>query len=423
MANEGVFGQIVQGAQAGANIKAAGQRFEQQEQRFAQESEAAGQQMQLRAVDLARKQNELETQKTQVKAAKFQQFLTKTDAITRMSPGPLRKLQQENAKRWATDIGFDVNEDWWKMIEDASLKDSIGTLTAGLLGMEDTDKFVEASDAVAPFLKDPISQIGEIGKTAAQFEIARQDKDLKERELGVKKGEILAKASDKKIDRSITIVEKHQANPTTRRTNAMQEGLSRILAAASTNASKRDSVDQTKMFEALTAQKVDTSKVTAFDDLALVFNFMKMLDPTSVVRESEFKVAAEKTTPALELGQRVWQQLLTAKILLPEMRAQLVDAARSAMVGQNRAQQKINRQTLLQAVNLGGDVERVRKSLGGQLSLGLTKVESAVQTLVTKHGMDEDQARRLVAQSAASKRKKKQGKGVKVSGTAKRSTK
>jgi hypothetical protein len=40
-------------------------------------------------------------------------------------------------------------------------------------------------------------------------------------------------------------------------------------------------------------QKIANTPETAAGDLALVFNYMKMLDPASVVRESEFKNAAQ----------------------------------------------------------------------------------------------------------------------------------
>jgi hypothetical protein len=47
-----------------------------------------------------------------------------------------------------------------------------------------------------------------------------------------------------------------------------------------------------------------TPNPTGASDIALVFNFMKMLDPTSVVRESEYRAAENASPLLLQLGQQ-----------------------------------------------------------------------------------------------------------------------
>lgn len=78
---------------------------------------------------------------------------------------------------------------------------------------------------------------------------------------------------------------------------------------------------------------------SAAGDLALIFNFMKMLDPGSVVRESEFKTAEQARawlSEAENAGVRVpaaivqgIQKLSTGQKLLPEQRADFISQAGS----------------------------------------------------------------------------------------------
>jgi hypothetical protein len=88
-------------------------------------------------------------------------------------------------------------------------------------------------------------------------------------------------------------------------------------------------------------------KSSAAGDLALIFNFMKVLDPGSVVRESEFATAAgaraaltraEKdgtTIPAVVA--QAMQRLQTGELLLPEQRADFL--ARAGMLYQGAVEQ------------------------------------------------------------------------------------
>lgn len=73
-------------------------------------------------------------------------------------------------------------------------------------------------------------------------------------------------------------------------------------------------------------------------DLSLIFNFMKILDPNSVVRESEF-ATAENTG---SIPDRVWRQynkMLEGERLAPPMRADFVDTAANLFRSGLRSQQ------------------------------------------------------------------------------------
>lgn len=66
---------------------------------------------------------------------------------------------------------------------------------------------------------------------------------------------------------------------------------------------------------------------TAFGDVASVFGFMKTIDPTSVVRESEFATAAESGS-LLDRAKNLLSKAEKGERLQPEQRADLVRAAR-----------------------------------------------------------------------------------------------
>lgn len=79
----------------------------------------------------------------------------------------------------------------------------------------------------------------------------------------------------------------------------------------------RDSYEKVR-----TAATVDSGP----GDLALIFNYMKMLDPGSVVREGEF-ATAQNSGGVSETVRNYYNALLTGERLSPELRGQFVQAA------------------------------------------------------------------------------------------------
>lgn len=90
-------------------------------------------------------------------------------------------------------------------------------------------------------------------------------------------------------------------------------------------------------FARVQASVIDPS---AAGDLALIFNYMKMLDPDSVVRESEFANAA--ATGAL--GERfiaVGKRIAEGQRLSPAMRSDFFDRSKKLMAGQRKRKSTI----------------------------------------------------------------------------------
>ncbi|MCP3703384.1 MAG: hypothetical protein GY954_10710 [Alteromonas sp.] len=75
-------------------------------------------------------------------------------------------------------------------------------------------------------------------------------------------------------------------------------------------------------------------------DLSLIFNFMKIQDPASVVRESEFETAQNATSLPGRLGAGV-QRVLNGERMLPEQRADFVDTAVRLFEGQKGKQKQL----------------------------------------------------------------------------------
>jgi len=92
----------------------------------------------------------------------------------------------------------------------------------------------------------------------------------------------------------------------------------------------------------------DTIQASAKDpdavgDLALIFAFMKVLDPESVVRESEFAVA-ENTAAKLDWFRKSWEKVQTGERLLPEQRQRFVSRAEKMMKVHNKRQDQLRGQ-------------------------------------------------------------------------------
>jgi hypothetical protein len=81
-----------------------------------------------------------------------------------------------------------------------------------------------------------------------------------------------------------------------------------------------------KVRDAHSRIKSVTKNPSAAGDLALIFNFMKMLDPGSTVRETEF-ANAENAKGVDENVRSVWNKLKTGERLTPEQRADFLGQA------------------------------------------------------------------------------------------------
>lgn len=106
------------------------------------------------------------------------------------------------------------------------------------------------------------------------------------------------------------------------------------------------------------------SDPTGASDMAAVFSFMKMLDPTSVVREGEY-IRASKASAIIDrwMPAQIWDRLSKGVLLTPDQRVAFLQAANQAVQSHIDAAQNIRAATENTATMLGVDPRAVTGSL------------------------------------------------------------
>lgn len=178
--------------------------------------------------------------------------------------------------------------------------------------------------------KEKEKKLAEKEAKKEKFEAAKyaSEQALKQKELGLKEKEILAKSGEMAPKIASELRTERLGLPLTKRTQEVSESFNRIVEVA--------------------------EKPSAAGDLALIFNYMKMLDPGSVVRETEFQNAAqarawlsrandEKIPVPAPVKQAV-QKLASGKLLLPEQRADFTNQALNTYNAQMAVQNNLDRQ-------------------------------------------------------------------------------
>jgi len=79
---------------------------------------------------------------------------------------------------------------------------------------------------------------------------------------------------------------------------------------------------------------------TGASDIALVFSFMKALDPRSVVRENE-QATTENAGGVPAYVRNAWNKISTGQKFDPKVRAEILDASRSLVLGQLQSQRDL----------------------------------------------------------------------------------
>lgn len=130
---------------------------------------------------------------------------------------------------------------------------------------------------------------------------------------------------------------------------------------------RKEFLDQTKTFrevrDSYARINASAKDPSAAGDLALIFNYMKMLDPGSVVREGEFATAQN----AAGVPDRIvakYNQVISGERLAPDTRADFVNRAKE-LFGRQNSQTKKTR----------SEYERLAKSYGLEPSMVIVDIE------------------------------------------------
>ncbi len=138
---------------------------------------------------------------------------------------------------------------------------------------------------------------------------------------------------------------------------------------------------------------------SAAGDLALVFNYMKILDPNSVVRESEF-ANAQNATGVNERVRNIWNRILSGERLAPEQRADFLAQAKGQALAQFSTYEEslepilntldsrnIDRRKVIPSFR---SLERLRRRSQGGVS------DSQIEKYAKQHNLSVGEAREII---------------------------
>ena len=128
----------------------------------------------------------------------------------------------------------------------------------------------------------------------------------------------------------------------------------------------RKALDGFKRVEAAANQPANGAS-----DLALIFGFMKTIDPGSTVREGEF-ANAENSQGIPEYLRSQYNKILDGQRLTPESRQKFVDAAKAGMLSQLDTQSMVDERFAASAKKFGVDPAYVVNPIFSQLRERLT---------------------------------------------------
>lgn len=173
-------------------------------------------------------------------------------------------------------------------------------------------------------------------KAQAAAELAKQQREtdlaMKMMEIRATRGQALDKKTEKATDREIDMARQFKVD-------------SKGFAGVKTNYRKL-------------AAAATTKNPTGATDIGLIFSYMKMLDPTSVVRGSEYEAAAGASPLIQMLGQYYNQARKGTK--LPEAtRAQFYQAATEYYAGEVEGQQEREDAARQTADKFGLDADKI----------------------------------------------------------------
>lgn len=131
----------------------------------------------------------------------------------------------------------------------------------------------------------------------------------------------------------------------------------------------RDAKDFTTMNTAMRRVVASANAPSAAGDMALLYSYMKILDPNSVVRESEFAQAAQSGSLPQQV-QAAATKLMNGQRLTPEQRADFVNRAQ-ALYGEAKATNATVRQSYTdRAKKFGVDPSLVFTDIGEPGTVG-----------------------------------------------------
>ena len=192
--------------------------------------------------------------------------------------------------------------------------------------------------------------------------------------------------------------------------------VSNVMNAANAMENTFMDMDWKKINGKMRLMKYDIAEPSGAGDMAMVFSFMKMLDPGSVVREGEFKTAAGMNPQYLFLA-RKWNKMAKGTMFTTSDRLSFVDAVNKVLKAKV---QDANRVYKMYSKDLERQGYPSSFILGKPISTAATpsmKVNMLIKDIMDKKGVDRVEAIKLY--KGARKRIEAKKRGVKFDKTGK----
>lgn len=182
-----------------------------------------------------------------------------------------------------------------------------------------------------------------------------------------------ASAADRRLDRAVKegLITPDEAREQRRKAALGGGGKGQMTSPAdlfkAENTLRDEHAQQSKTFvkirDAYTKVQAAGKNPNAASDIALIFSYMRILDPDSVVREGEFAVA-EKARGVPDSVLNTYNRLIKGERLNDEQRAKFIGEAKKVYQSQRQAQDKLDENYTRLAERYGLDPQNVVQQIG-----------------------------------------------------------
>jgi hypothetical protein len=135
-------------------------------------------------------------------------------------------------------------------------------------------------------------------------------------------------------------------------------------------------------------------KISGADDISIVFQFMKMLDPESVVREGEFKTA-ETAGPRAKFFARQWNRMWNGGRFVEADRKAFLRSALKMIKPAMDDEKDLQRKYIAMARRYGYPAAFIISPSVRYFDLPGTKDEAAIRRIMSKEGKTRDEAEEI----------------------------
>jgi hypothetical protein len=137
-------------------------------------------------------------------------------------------------------------------------------------------------------------------------------------------------------------------------------------------------------------QTIIDSGIGGPEDLALVFEFMKALDPTSVVRESEYDTASKSGNPFKQVAAKIGGYVSKGQILPEDVKQSFIKIANIKLEEQRKIYDKLTKEYRAKAYNQGLNPDNAVTDLSTSSSESNQTVETPEASFLKETGVIEN---------------------------------